>query len=325
MKTGAVAFGMLALAELAAAQSACLSLTSEFPPCAYTCVSSAANAVGCTNTADLACQCNPSSSAAIQGSAINCVLACGGDAAASAIKAGSDICACVATATQPMSSSPSNSMPSGNSASPTSSQPASSGPGSASSSSPITSGPSMSTTTPCMPASMPNCGSYVAQIPSCAQPCFASAAPKVHCDVTDYACQCQSAAQASLSQILPGCIATACPLDSSTLASITNGASRLCACATAKPSGGDCSPTTTPSSMPSGSCDSSSTPGGGGGTVTQPTTVTCTAGCTGQPTGQPTGGGSTAPSVVPTGAGSKHSVGRAGDVIGALWLAFLAL
>lgn len=34
MKNGAVAFGMLALAELAAAQSACLSLTSEFPPCA---------------------------------------------------------------------------------------------------------------------------------------------------------------------------------------------------------------------------------------------------------------------------------------------------
>lgn len=37
-------------------------------------------------------QCNPQSSAAIQGKAIGCVASCGADAAASALKAATDIC-----------------------------------------------------------------------------------------------------------------------------------------------------------------------------------------------------------------------------------------
>lgn len=127
-----VAGGILAMAALASAQSACLSLTSEFPPCAvsrdcipipyqttlytqptYTNDSILASAAppalsdaptpptwlvsptihnSYTLLTNRTGQCNAQSSAAIQGSALNCVLACGGDAVASALKAGSDIC-----------------------------------------------------------------------------------------------------------------------------------------------------------------------------------------------------------------------------------------
>ncbi|PTB46048.1 hypothetical protein M441DRAFT_115664, partial [Trichoderma asperellum CBS 433.97] len=66
-------------------------------------------------------------------------------------------------------------------------------------------------------------------VPSCAQACFTSAAPVISCGVNDYACQCQPAAQAKLSQILVPCVATACPAAS--LEAVITGASSVCACA----------------------------------------------------------------------------------------------
>lgn len=59
MKSFVAAIGLFALSQHAAAQSACLSITSQFQPCVYSCVSSAASAVGCTNTADLSCSSPP--------------------------------------------------------------------------------------------------------------------------------------------------------------------------------------------------------------------------------------------------------------------------
>lgn len=55
MKSFVAALSLVALGQHAAAQSACLAITSQFQPCVYSCVSSAASSVGCTNTADLAC------------------------------------------------------------------------------------------------------------------------------------------------------------------------------------------------------------------------------------------------------------------------------
>lgn len=133
-------------------------------------------------------------------------------------------CDSVATATQPGTPSTSSTLPGSNTATTTSAKPTSLGTSSSSSG-------SGSGTTSCVhvPGTTADCGPVASKIPACAQPCFKSAAPKVHCDVTDYACQCKPDAQSSLSQILPACIATACPLDSSTIASIKTAASSLCA------------------------------------------------------------------------------------------------
>ncbi|SPO00588.1 uncharacterized protein DNG_03337 [Cephalotrichum gorgonifer] len=87
------------------AQSECLSLTSQFPSCVAGCVTSGAKSAGCTNTLDFSCQCNPSSSAAIQAYAIGCATsACHGNAESmlDGFKAGSSICDCVASVTSEM-------------------------------------------------------------------------------------------------------------------------------------------------------------------------------------------------------------------------------
>ncbi|PHH92366.1 hypothetical protein CDD83_7744 [Cordyceps sp. RAO-2017] len=98
------------------------------------------------------------------------------------------------------------------------------------------------TTAPCVPGSKSDCGAIATSaVPKCAQECFSSNVPKVGCDVTDYACQCQPAAQQSLSSFLVPCVATACP--QAAIPSVIAGASQVCACATAPPSGGDCTAT----------------------------------------------------------------------------------
>lgn len=76
-----------------------------------------------------------------------------------------------------------------------------------------TSGPGTSATgSNCQPVPVKTCDAVASSaVPSCAQACFTSAAPKIPCDVHDYDCQCKPAAQASLTQLLVPCVATACP------------------------------------------------------------------------------------------------------------------
>ncbi|PHH64770.1 hypothetical protein CDD81_4032 [Ophiocordyceps australis] len=86
-----IALSLLVWVRLAAGQAQCLSLTSAVPSCAYSCASSAASAVGCTNAQDLACQCTPASQSAIIVTAQSCVIACGPDVIGPALSAGSAI------------------------------------------------------------------------------------------------------------------------------------------------------------------------------------------------------------------------------------------
>ena len=87
-----------------------------------------------------------------------------------------------------------------------------------------------STVSVCAPVAV-DCGIIATSvIPPCAQPCFTSAAPGVGCGVEDFACQCEEDAQASLSEIVVPCVATACPPES--LDAVVQGASSVCDCAT---------------------------------------------------------------------------------------------
>lgn len=76
-----------------------------------------------------------------------------------------------------------------------------------------TTGPGTSATgSNCQPVPVKTCDAVASSaVPSCAQACFTSAAPKIPCDVHDYDCQCKPEAQASLTQLLVPCVATACP------------------------------------------------------------------------------------------------------------------
>ncbi|RDA92023.1 hypothetical protein CP533_0990 [Ophiocordyceps camponoti-saundersi (nom. inval.)] len=253
MRSSSGALSLAVLIRLVGADSSCLSITSQFPDCALSCVKEAASKVGCTNTADLACQCTPASSAAILATAQPCVVSCGIEQAVPAIKAGSSLCACVASATQAPIPSSTSLPPFANSSAPAkqASQPgpywygttlpkvtttsAMSEPtstGHKDHPSPISSGKPLTTEAPCSA----DCGAVASSaVPRCAQPCFSSYVPQVGCDITDYQCQCQPAAQQSLSQLLVPCVATACPPEA--IPSVISGASSVCACASA---GADC-------------------------------------------------------------------------------------
>ncbi|KFG77571.1 hypothetical protein MANI_028526 [Metarhizium anisopliae] len=94
-----IIISLAALGSLAAAASEapCLSLTTAFPSCVLSCAQEAASKAGCTNTADLACQCNPESSSAIQGLALGCAAACSATDLPAGISAGRALCSCVAS------------------------------------------------------------------------------------------------------------------------------------------------------------------------------------------------------------------------------------
>ncbi|RCI15379.1 hypothetical protein L249_6565 [Ophiocordyceps polyrhachis-furcata BCC 54312] len=241
------------LARFVGANPSCLSITSQFPDCALSCIKDAASKVGCTNTADVACQCTPASSAAILATAQPCVVKCGVEQAVPAINAGSSLCACVASATETPVPSSSSLPPFANSSAPAkqasqsgqhvygttlpkvtnsaiSPEPTSTG--SINLTSSMNSEKPPTTEAPCSA----DCGPVASSaVPRCAQPCFSSYVPQVGCDVADYQCQCQPAAQQSLSQLLVPCVATACPPEA--IPSVISGASSVCACASA---GADC-------------------------------------------------------------------------------------
>ncbi|KJZ76478.1 hypothetical protein HIM_04207 [Hirsutella minnesotensis 3608] len=102
---------------------------------------------------------------------------------------------------------------------------------------------------PCSTVTSAACGAVATSaVPHCAQSCFSSFVPKIGCDVSDYACQCQPEAQKSLTQLLVPCVATACP--PAAIPSVIAGASRVCECATASPTGDICGTTTTQEPAP---------------------------------------------------------------------------
>ncbi|KAK7413310.1 hypothetical protein QQX98_007820 [Neonectria punicea] len=205
--------------------------SSVIPACAQACFSSAAPNVGC-GVDDYACQCEDDAQASLSQLLVPCVAtACDSDQLAGVITGSSSVCAC---ATAPPSGDDCDGG-SGNNGKPTKtgdfgnpSEPTD-GSGGDGEGSTCVSGPL--TTAGCAPVAS-------SAVPSCAHACFSSAAPDVSCGVDDYACQCEADAQASLSQLLVPCVATAC--DSDQLAAVITGASSVCACATAAPSGRNC-------------------------------------------------------------------------------------
>ncbi|KAH8895942.1 hypothetical protein GQ53DRAFT_819900 [Thozetella sp. PMI_491] len=92
MKSFSILAALLS-ATVAVAQTDCTA-TSAIPTCGVPCITSAASAIGC-GTTDYACQCT--SSAALQASALNCVVSnCGLITAIQVQSAASAICtACV--------------------------------------------------------------------------------------------------------------------------------------------------------------------------------------------------------------------------------------
>ncbi|KAG8424337.1 hypothetical protein J3459_002516 [Metarhizium acridum] len=93
-----IIISLAALGSLAAAsEEPCLSLTTKFPSCVLSCAREAASKAGCTNTADLECQCNPESYTAIQSLAFGCAATCSASDIPAGLRAGVSLCACVAS------------------------------------------------------------------------------------------------------------------------------------------------------------------------------------------------------------------------------------
>ncbi|KAI5465334.1 hypothetical protein BGZ63DRAFT_419909 [Mariannaea sp. PMI_226] len=288
MKTSLASAGLLALVQLAAAQKACESLTTLFPECARGCVDAAATQVGCTVQTDLACQCDPASSSAIQLGAVGCVLAsCTKDGElGSALNAGPAICACVATAV-PDTTTTSAADTTTTSAADTTTTSASEATTTtvATQTSAVT---SHTTDTTSMVTSTASCGGSPCQksadaVPSCAKGCISSAAETVaKCDFTDYECQCSSTA--TIQGAAQDCVISKCGIGNAV--NVINSVSALCGCVTAHPTKactGTASHTGTGTASGSGSGSQSGTKtqtGSGSGTKTGATTgkETCTAG-----------------------------------------------
>ncbi|KAL8736076.1 MAG: hypothetical protein Q9181_002574 [Wetmoreana brouardii] len=97
MKTffAVAAFGLIAAAQ---AQEQCAASVAAIPSCAVSCIASAGSQASCERT-DLACQCDPTKSAAIASAALGCVVsACGPVTGLAVQTAASAVCDCVATA-----------------------------------------------------------------------------------------------------------------------------------------------------------------------------------------------------------------------------------
>lgn len=335
--------------------------------------------------------CIPASSMAIQNAAFNCVLgACPGESLGAVLAGASAICACEATATQqptttteappdttttteappdttttttgPPPDTSSTEAPPDTTTTTTSGAPpgttttTSGGPPTDTSTCTTEAPPDTTTTegpsTTCAPGTKQDCGPVASSaVPHCAKPCFDDAAPKVGCDATDYACQCQADKQSSLSAIVPACVATACPPAS--IPAVLAGASSVCACANAAPTPGPgCTqPTETTSEEPpctteteteeppftteteteepTCTTETGGNPPGGNPTETggNPPGGSPTGGNPpgGEPTGgNPPGGEPTQPPTVTAG-GARHEVGIVAGVFAAVWLAAIAL
>ncbi|EGY22145.1 uncharacterized protein VDAG_03583 [Verticillium dahliae VdLs.17] len=255
------------------ATSPCEDIAQAVPNCGRSCIISAASAsLGCA-AEDYECQC--AGFQTIQAGAAPCVIsACDIAGAVPLLGSVSALCGCVtANPSTPCTASsepsitvePSAPASSGSGGEPPV-EPSSEAPGPGESSE--APGPSViPPPTTCAPPTAPDCGPVATSaVPACAQHCFLDAAPNVGCDATDYACQCEAEAQASLTQLLVPCVATACPPAS--LQAVITGASSVCACAAAIPTGtgeDDCpggSGIPQPSGKPTTTKDDYPAPGG---------------------------------------------------------------
>ncbi|KXX79897.1 hypothetical protein MMYC01_203772 [Madurella mycetomatis] len=216
----------------------CAAEISAVPECGVACISSAASVVGCDDS-DYDCRC--SSSAAIQQSAIGCVLdACGlqdGLAVADAVET---VCGCV-------SASPTTTCEE------TSSSSTTTGVSTSASKSPIITSESSSTITPA-PSCIQPCSAEISALPSCGVSCIASAAGAVGCEDSDYECRCSSSSAIQQSAI--GCVLRVCGAEQGL--AVADAVQAVCGCVSASPTS-DCE--TIPSSTTSaGDDEETSTP-----------------------------------------------------------------
>ncbi|KAH6606949.1 cell wall manno [Trichoderma cornu-damae] len=295
------------------------------PSCAQACFTSAAPKILC-DVHDYACQCQPAAQKSLTQLLVPCVATACPAASLQAVIAGA-------------SSGPSGSQPTGGSTAeppPTTARPGTSG-----------------SASNCQPVPVQTCDSVASSaVPKCAQACFTSAAPGVGCDVHDYGCQCKPDAQASLTQLLVPCVATACPAAS--LQAVITGASSVCACASASPTfvapgtcatghssgggsggsgssggpsntGSNGSPTTTGGGGASPTCSSKALDCGAIASTAVPSLCACATGPTGSGcggsggSGSSTGGNGSQPTGRPTGgngggeSGSEPTGGEGGS------------
>lgn len=228
-------------------QTRCQSITPRFPKCVATCITPAAISVGCTNTVDLSCQCDPSSSEAIHAAALPCVnSACSGDIASllSGLEVGSSLCDCInGAATAHAAAALSRAYTDDGTDDEDQYQPPA-----ATNSAEIDRYPplvitapahleerliayqSSSGSSPTQKCSAQDCTQVaLSSIPTCAHDCFFEYAPSVGCGALDFPCQCESVARASMTGLMMGCVLSNCWAWS--IPGIIKGANEVCECA----------------------------------------------------------------------------------------------
>lgn len=70
------------------------------------------------------------------------------------------------------------------------------------------------------------CFDVAVKIPNCATSCFTSAANQTHCNVRDFPCQCKDGTRERYYELLPSCVAVACP--SASMPVVMASATALC-------------------------------------------------------------------------------------------------
>lgn len=288
-----------------AEKSDCAPLTTLVPDCARPCFDDAGPEVGCDDPKDLACRCQADTQASLSQILVPCVASrCDAAALPSVIAGASSVCACATAA--PVAGDGDcpaeggeNNGGDGDSSPP---QPTGGQGGGDSGSSCV---PGDVTSADCAPLAS-------SVVPECAQECFTIAAPDVGCEVNSFGCMCQEDAQASLSAILVPCVASRC--EAAQLTKVIAGASSVCECALAEPTGG------------SDTCEGGSGGGGSGGDGSNGGSEGAPGGDDGP--GDDSGGSppaETGPAQVVPGSGARFEISVVAAVFGTFWVAAVLL
>ncbi|KAL8811073.1 MAG: hypothetical protein Q9223_007612 [Gallowayella weberi] len=178
------------------------------------------------------------------------------------------------------------------------------------------------------------CAASAAAIPSCALECIVSAGSSVGCKQGDYACQCSSSQSAAIASAALGCVLSAC--GPATGLSVQGAASAVCHCvATAAPasttaasSSSSSSATTTADASPSSTATKTSavaTTSASLSSAPYPTAPTTASPVVSAPSSGGVGSGAAGNGTVPFISGAPFIAASVGGIVGALFLAMIAL
>ncbi|KAL8913083.1 MAG: hypothetical protein Q9171_002063 [Xanthocarpia ochracea] len=172
------------------------------------------------------------------------------------------------------------------------------------------------------------CAASAAAIPSCALECIISAGSSVGCEQGDFACQCSSSQSAAIATAALGCVLSAC--GPATGLRVQAAGSAVCDCvATAAPASTTAasSPaTSTPEASPSSTATQSSVVATTSISLSTPyPTGTTSAPSGAAPTGSSIGAGGAGNGTVPFTGAASYVAASMGGIVGALFLAMVAL